>query len=166
MVLLPNNVQTKLEQVAACVCAQIEVDGLPKTCFCGILPGQEVAWDYTGDCSGDGGCGMAWVRLVAAYPSVVIGTPDQQPGNCGSMVGMDVEVGILRCVSMPHEDGSPPDPADLQADAALQVADAMALRKAVYCCGPEKDLVLGYYTPLGPAGGVVGGFWLVSMQVS
>jgi hypothetical protein len=162
--MLPNSVQDKLEQVAACVCAQIEVDELPKTCFCGILPGAEVALDYSGDC-GEGICGMAWVRLIAVYPSTVVGTPNELPGNCSSLIGMDVELGIMRCISQPADDGTPPDPADLQADAALQVADLMALRKAAFCCGNEKDLVLGAYTPVGPVGGLAGGFWVLSLQV-
>ena len=165
MPLLPNAVQDKLEQIAACVCAQIEVDGLPKTCFCGILPGAEVAWDYTGTCDDEGNCGMAWVRLIAAYPSSVIGQPSEQPGNCSSLIGMDVEIGILRCVSMPEDDGTPPPAVDLQADAALQIADAMALRKAATCCAPEKDFVLGAYVPIGPAGGLAGGMWTMSLQV-
>ena len=164
MPLLPNSVQDKLEQIAACVCAQIEVDGLPETCFCGILPGAEVAWDYTGECD-DGVCGMAWVRLISVYPSTAIAVPSEQPGNCSSLIGMDVELGILRCVSLPDDDGTPPKPADLQADAALQIADAMALRKAALCCAPEKDFMLGLYTPLGPAGGLVGGTWTISLQV-
>lgn len=162
--MLPNSVQTKLEQIAACVCAQIEVDELPKTCFCGILPGAEVAWDYTGDC-GEGTCGMAWVRLISVYPSSVIGTPDESAGNCSALIGMDVEIGIARCVSQPDDDGNPPAPADLQADAALQVADAMALRKAAVCCAPEKDFILGPYIPVGPSGGLVGGVWTISLQV-
>jgi hypothetical protein len=164
MVLKPNSVQEKLEQIAACVCAQIEVDGLPATCFCGILPGAEVALDYAGDCA-DGVCGMAWVRLIGVYPSSVIGTPSEQPGNCSHLIGMDVELGIVRCASMPDDEGNPPAPADLQADAALQVADAMALRKAATCCAPERDFILGAYIPVGPAGGLVGGFWTLSLQV-
>lgn len=159
-----NSVQEKLEQIAACVCAQIEVDGLPATCFCGILPGAEIALDHVGDCA-EGVCGMAWVRLIAVYPSTIVGQPNESPNNCSSLIGMDVELGIVRCASMPADDGTPPSAADLQADAALQVADLMALRKAVFCCGNEKDLVLGAYTPVGPAGGAVGGFWTLSLQV-
>jgi hypothetical protein len=123
-----------------------------------------VAWDYSGDC-GDDVCGMAWVRLVAVYPSTVIGVPSEEPGNCSKAIGMDVEIGILRCVSVSDDQGNPPDPTDLQANAALQVADAMALRKAAACCAPEKDFILGGYTPVGPAGGLVGGTWAMSLQV-
>jgi hypothetical protein len=41
----------------------------------------------------------------------------------------------------------------------------LAMRRAVVCCRESKDWVMGTYTPLGPEGGVVGGIWLVALQV-
>ena len=39
-----------------------------------------------------------------------------------------------------------------------QMADMAAMRRAIVCCnGDFDDIILGQYTPLGPAGGVYGG---------
>jgi hypothetical protein len=41
------------------------------------------------------------------------------------------------------------------------------MHKAVYCCDgfPPADVVLGQYQSLGPQGGLVGGFYLMSMAL-
>ena len=123
-------------------------------CFCGIVPGADVALDYAGDC--DDVCGMAWVRLVTAYPSVHRAARRNGPATARAGIGIDVEIGIVRCIDV--GDGTdPPDPADLAAAAVLQIADMMAMWRAVTCCRPSKDWIIGTYTPFGPQGGLVGG---------
>jgi hypothetical protein len=156
------SIQDTLEKLASCLCAQIETDGLPAVCFCGLAPGAEIALDYQGDCP-DGVCGMAWVRLATAYPATALGNTSEQPGNCAVPVGFDVEIGIVRCASLPDEDGSPPSEADLLADTQIQVADMLVMRRAVVCC-VGSDHLLRAYTPIGPDGGVVGGVWAVSLM--
>jgi len=160
----PSHVQETLEELASCLCAQVEADGLPAVCFCGVVPGLEIALDYQGDCAD--ACGMAWVRLVALYPSTSIGQPSEQPGNCSLMLGLDIEIGMVRCASGMDEAGTPPTAGQLLADTELQVADALAMRKALLCCHNSKDFLLGPYAPYGPAGGMVGGAWTVALQVS
>ena len=143
-----------LADLATCLCAQILTDDLPQVCFCGVVPGEEVALDYVGDCAD--ACGMAWVRLSTAYPSVSIGQPAGIPGNCTMGIGVEIEMGIVRCLDV-GEGSTPPEPTSLTASAVLQVADMMAMWRALHCCQNAKDFIIGQYAPIGPEGGVVGG---------
>jgi hypothetical protein len=149
-----------LSDLATCLCAQILADGLPPVCTCGVMPGAAVALDYAGECNDV--CGMAWVRLGASYPSVTIGQPSARPGNCGVSIGIDVEMGLIRCIDL-GDGENPPDPAELTAAAVLQQADMMAMWRAVACCRQAKDWVIGQYVPYGPEGGLVGGMLPLSI---
>jgi len=153
-----NHIYTALDELATCLCAQIQTDGLPDVCACSVVPGEVVIPDMVGDCAD--GCGQAWVRLITAYPSVVIGAPDVTPGNCGSSIGVEVELGVLRCIE--SEDVGIPE---LQDATQLQVADMLAMWRAVSCCRQSKDYQITAYTPLGPEGGLVGGSLAVSILV-
>jgi len=157
-------VMDRLERLAECLCAQIIEDALPNVCFCGVVGGEQTVLDYAGQDCGDR-CGMAWVRLITMYPSVTLGEPSIEADNCGKLLGFDVEVGIVRCVSTPDEDGNPPTAAEVLADAELQVADALTMRRAILCCvTTSKDIRLGVYTPVGPSGGLGGGMWSASLM--
>jgi hypothetical protein len=156
-------VEDRLLALATCLCAEIADHPVtPPVCFCGVLPGEEVAYDWAGDC--ETACGMAWVRLVTAYPSTVIGEATGTPGNCGSMIGMDVEVGIMRCIPGMDDAGNPPSSDDLLAASLWQWEDMTTMRRAILCCTGSKDFLLGAYVPIGPQGGLVGGAWTVSMH--
>lgn len=159
-----DRVQTVLTELSTCLCAQVQVDGLPPVCFCGIVPGAEIAMDSAGDC--DDACGMAWVRLASAYPATTIGQPSLRVGNCGVGIGLDIELGIGRCIEVGQSDGSGLTPEQLSVAAALQEADMMAMWRAVACCRQSNDWVVGQYTPFGPEGGVVGGTLIVAVLVT
>lgn len=150
----------RLIALAACLCQQIRDDGLPEPCFCGVLPGEAASPLYAGDCDGDN-CGMAWVRMGTAYPSDGFGDEqNQQPGNCVSGLGMDVEMGIVRCFPIP-EDGAVPSESELSVAFAQQIDEMMTMWRAVSCCPdlPNKEVMLTGYTPIGPGGGMIGGTW-------
>jgi len=153
---MTNLVFDRMTDLAACLCAQIEADGGPEPCFCGVIPGDAVVGDYAGDC--DEQCGMAWVRLIATYPATGVGQADESVGNCGSTLGFDLEIGILRCITI-HDDGSPLTLEESSDATRLQTADMMTMWRAISCCDSftSKDYVLGSYQPLGPLGGLVGG---------
>jgi hypothetical protein len=160
--LTDSPIATTLTDLATCLCSQIVADGLPDVCFCGIIPGEAASAMYGGDCTKK--CGMAWVRLVTSYMAAGAGNAVATPGNCMTGIGFDVEMGMLRCTPI-GEATSPPSPAELLASAQLQWADMMVMRKAVACCPGHRDWALGAYTPMGPGGGLVGGFWVISMWV-
>jgi hypothetical protein len=162
-----NAIYDRLTALAACLCAQITdpINGVPDVCFCGIVPGESVPADYAGNCNKK--CGMAWVRLTSIYPANIVGAAIVEPGNCDYGIGMDVEMGILRCISVGSADGASPSPAELLAATQLQIADALVMQKALVCCDaiPPKDVILGVYQSIGPEGGLVGGSFPMSMGV-
>lgn len=161
-----NLLYTRLVDLAACLCAQIDdpANGVPGVCFCGLVPGEQAAAIYAeGNCA-RGTCGMAWIRLISTYPMKSIGVIDPTPGNCGATLGADVEMGILRCFTLGDETGRGPDPQQLLASTQLQVADSVVMQKAMLCCNvPSKEFTLNTYQPLGPAGDLVGGSWTMSI---
>lgn len=160
MTIPANAIFDDLTVLGACLCEQIRADGLPETCFCGIVPGEAAVAAYAGDCAKK--CGMAWVRMGAVYPASGVGIANEEPKNCGSGIGYGVEVGILRCAHTGTAEQMP-TPAEQMMDAQLQVADMLAMRRAVACCPGSTDWILGIYTPTGPQGGLVGGFWSLEM---
>jgi len=154
-----SRVAVTLEAIADCLCNQITSDGLPPVCYCGVMPGSIAVADRVGNC-GDV-CGMAWVRLDQMYPAVTVGVPSGDPGNCQRGLGLDIELGILRC--FPTE----PTDQELFSSTELQILDAETLFRAVTCCPaiPQMDCVVAPYTPLGPDGGTVGGTLSISMMM-
>lgn len=150
------DVKGLLDDLAGCVCAAVNSDN--SLCFCGILVGT-APYNVTGECKKK--CGQAWVRLVSAYPSTVLGEADLTDNNCGKSLGLDIEIGVMRCFPIKETYKTE----DLLAVSDKQVADMLAMRQAILCCDFEADVILGEYTPLGPEGegGHVGGVWNLSV---
>lgn len=157
---MKKTISQKIDDLITCLCAQIIEDGNGNVCFCGIMPGSEVAMDYFGECTD--ACGMAYVTLETGTPANGIGVENTQVNNCGSAFTFDVEIGILRCVEAGDEHGAPPTPESLNETAHVQFADILTMRRAVQCCNP-KPYILGAYTPYGPTGGAVGGTFLLTL---
>lgn len=153
----------RMSELATCLCAQIEADGSPQPCFCGVIPGQGAVADYAGNCNT--ACGMAWVRMVTMLPMQGVGKQNETPGNCGSELGAVIEVGIFRCISVGDQRNPVPTPAELLAATEQQVADAYTMQRAIVCCPAfsSKDMILGAYQPTGPSGGLVGGTFQVTL---
>lgn len=157
-----------LVALAACLCSQIEADGGDKPCFCGVVPGDMAIADYAQDCGGDTECGdIGWSRLVTLYPAKSPGIQDQQLGNCRSGLGIDIELGIMRCMAVGESDGSAPPPAEIAAATDQQTRDAMTMWRALQCCDilPTSEFRVGSYTPMGPMGGYVGGTFTVYVAI-
>lgn len=147
-----------LTQLSDCLCETLSERGLlPGDCFCGIVPGQQVAWDYTS--------GMAWVRLNSVVPSATFPNQSFNLNNCGTTLAAEVEVGVLHCAPGSASDGSPPGELQQFESARLQMATMAAMRSAILCCSEstDVDMILGAYEPQGPNGNLVGGVWTVSM---
>lgn len=143
-------------QLSQCLCEEIEARGLlPGDCFCGILPGDQATWDYS--------TGMAWVRLVDAYPSTVFPTANTTPrASCSANLVATLEVGLLQCAPQMGPDGSPPTQFAQGEAARLQIAGMRAMQQAIACCD-LPIVTLGSYTPVGPQGGLVGGSWNINV---
>lgn len=85
----------------------------------------------------------------------------------------DLQVVILRTTPVQQEDGSPPLPTDLQANAQANVADLVTLRQVLYNIVTKNELVeqgphiaLNPVVPLGPQGGLVGVAGSISVVIS
>jgi hypothetical protein len=139
--------------------------GCPLPCFCrvAVYPGLEVPLDSceTGGHCADGCDGQLW----GAVQSI---TRVQQPEAPGCEAYLwTAQVGAARCAAMPRDDGTPPSIDAVQRDAARQAVDADGIRYAIACCPTRsqrvKDagIVLESWTPLGPSGGCVAGFWTI-----
>jgi len=152
-------ITTLMAMYQQCLCEQIEADGLPETCFCGLLPGQNLANDYGDD-------GMAWVRLVATHPSRQFPQEDDTWTPCAAPMAYTLEMGVLRCAPVFKDSRGNPPSLEAQFEAVrLQMADMEAMKKAIACCNtpPDWDVALGTYVPFGPDGGRVGGIWTFSV---
>lgn len=144
-------------------CLTTAIGGLDQgVCRLTIEPGS-VAFDIC-DVSGDGlNNGQAWVRETNRYPSDVFPVQSQQANPCGGMTAMAIELGIVRCALKPDDNGTPPDPDAVTAQAQSLGLDGAALKWAM-CCAfggsspavPGTAVVLGPLTPVGPQGGCVG----------
>jgi uncharacterized repeat protein (TIGR04076 family) len=152
-------------KLASCLCAELAASGGPEPCFCGVLAGDSVAYDYCSPCQGDQ-CGMAWVRLasIIPMPSNTANSGLTLPGRCApALVGI-FEVGVLRCAPTLTEDGQLPDMAVQLAAAELQASDMAAAGRAAACCFTDGRIVtVGEWSPAGPIGGCLGGSWSVSV---
>jgi hypothetical protein len=162
---MSNRVHELMVSLAACLCEQAAEDGSPEMCFCGVLPGDTVVADYVGEGCSDSVCGMAWVRLITAYPASGVGVVNENIGNCGSQLGIEIEIGMLRCFPAPEDDGEPPAKEEMLAASAQQTDDMFTMLKAISCCDSlsSKDYVLSAYTPAGPMGLVYGGTFTVML---
>lgn len=148
---------TRIGDLLGCVCAALSNDGAGPPCWCGYYPGQEVSWDYCGECHGEK-CGMGYVKIVNSYRSANFPNPDVSVG-CTSPLVVELAVGSLRCIPVAEDDGSLPHES-LMWEAGLGImADMSALFVAIDCC--EMETAIGEYTPLGPLGGCAGGEWQV-----
>lgn len=154
-----------LTELASCLCEQIRKDGLPEPCFCGVMPGQLVAYDYVGACEEQNG--MAWTRLSTGYPAAGVGRPDVNVRNCSSGVGIEIELGMLRRAPTLQEGGEPPTEAMQLESVKTQTGDMLAMWRAVNCCFGDKgnDYILSTYRPFGPQGFAVGGTFMVMVAL-
>lgn len=150
----------------SCLCGQITESGLPAVCACELYPGGVVALDYCSGC-GNGGCGQAWVRLVGAYPSTTFPSPAAR-AQCGAPLAYQIEVGIARCAPAMGPRGQPPPVEALEDAVRLQMADMAAMRRAIDCClgdaYPDREHLLGQYTPMPVQGDCMGGTWALTVE--
>jgi hypothetical protein len=144
-----------LVTLTECVCEELAATGAGPTCWCGMYAGALPAWDYCGSCDGDV-CGMGYVRVVTAFPYEVFPIPTLD-NTCRRELAWQIEVGAMRCIPV-HDDGLPLAEADMAEVWVGQMLDTWALYKALTCC-EAPGMSVQSYTPVGPEGGCVGGFW-------
>lgn len=146
--------------LVSCLCQEMEAANLGPLCLCSPLPGSQIALDY-------GTEGMAWVRVVGAWPSETF--PAQAPSrgrSCTAPLAIQLEVGAARCAPAIGDQGELPTLTEQFDVTRLQMADMAAMRRAIQCCATAQPglIELGQYTPGGPQGGVVWGTWSVFIE--
>lgn len=161
---LADVVNGTLIDLAACLCNQIEDNGLPKVCYCGVVPGDAVAVDYISAC--DDQDGLAFVRLAQVYPAAAVGVVNQRINNCSGGFGLEAEVGIIRSAPPWGEEGEPPSDADNLAGSVQLVEDMAAIVQAIQCCFGDKgiDYIVQSYRPT-ILGGALGGSFVVMWAI-
>lgn len=142
-------------------CAAEEVNANGNTCFSGVTVGDSfISMSGIGDC--EDACGEMWVRVATMYPSTSTGVAEVGQVNCHTSLGLDIEIGAIRCFEM-HEGGEAPTAAELLAANMQSMDDAAAIYRAIVCCNHFPDVVVGQWTPIGPEGGMVGGIWTLAV---
>jgi hypothetical protein len=144
-------------ELLGCLCDELESTLGGAVCWCGLWQGDPVPWDYCDGCDG-GLCGMAYARLITAYPYDSFPTIalDQ---TCRKPLAYQIEVGVMRCFPIMDDDGSLPMPG-VVSDAVLSAYDDMeAMRRALLCCGQTGvEVWLGEYLPANEGGCAGGAF--------
>lgn len=130
-----------------------------------IHPGSRAPHDSCEE-SLDGKNGQLWVANtegVGGWPPGASGLPI----TCATPFSETIEVGVVRCaMGKVRDDGTPPPPEDVTADAIQQQEDKDALKRAILCCWglPGRDLSPPVWNPIEPYGGCVGGTWTVVIR--
>lgn len=168
-----TSVYPALVDLAACLELEFTAAELPHPCEIQVLPGQVVSFDYCGnEGCGINGCenGQAWVRLVSIQAVVRQSTTASTSGvaftSCRGDYIFQLEMGVTRCISGLDPSGNPPSTEELLESTRFQLADMDAMRRAITCCfatdrgwGDARGVQVDSYTPVGPEGGCVGGYW-------
>jgi hypothetical protein len=157
-------------RLAGCLCLEMEAEGGPALCYCGVIAGELVLDFCGGDCGANGCGGQAWVRLSSAFPSSSFPNPADLTNNCFAPLAYSLEVGVARCAPMGDAggpNGYTPPTLDQQVEALrLQTADIAAMRRAIQCCFGEADTdyILGQYDQsFVNGGGCLGGVFTVTV---
>lgn len=153
-----------LTKLAECLCKNLEEAGGPGLCYCGLMIGTQAEPLGFLDCSKD--CGVAWVRPVTAFPSVMFPAPTEEGTACATPLAMQIEVGVARCAPRAEGRNMFPDPQDIHNALRLYMSDMQAARRAIACClgsDPGIEISLGSWSPLEVAGGLGGGIWTATI---
>jgi hypothetical protein len=127
-------------------------------CSITVQPGTAVAFDFGPESDGCGG--IAWVRLVASSPAV---------GSNGCIMWMTHTIEIGMAGPVPGLDyssvGGYTLPTDEELfDASSRQSDEMMMMIAALNSVDIDGLTIGDYSPSGPEGGVLGGYFTVTVE--
>ena len=160
-----------LDAVRLCLCANLAntLAGPPGRCC--MTPGSAVVLD---DCCK----GTAWVRLDRIGETSISGRLIPPPmeswgdGRCSDQqVQIVLGIGVMRCAATTDEQGVPPSCEVLESETQAMASDIDALYRTASCCLDDAASFGVYsvdpamFTPLGPAGGCVGGELMVGYTV-
>lgn len=105
-------------------------------------------------------CSQVWVRVMQVVPA----SSDSWGGDCATVMRLDLEVGVLRCIEIP-DGGEAPTASDVLVAAAQAMDDMKAIYCAAMSCEVWASIEVGQWSPTGPLGGQVGGIWTFTVEV-
>lgn len=139
-------------------------------CRAFLAPGAQVPWDTCCEC-GSGSEGQAWVGVERVYPVAPFPQQDAGAQRCHpSEYAADLVVGILRCAHTVDDRGDAPPASVVTEDAGKVARDRKLMLDTLLCdfVGDDDDpgtFRLGFWQPLGPGGGCVGGSWTATVAL-
>lgn len=121
-----------------------------------VQPGNSVVWD---DCCD----GLLYIRVVSIEGSTSLSDPQTQP--CDPVYRIRVGIGLVRCIHTVSDEGVPPTPGEMTADALQGLQDRADLTEGILCeIAPEiaewmdgGALRIEQWLPTTAQGGCVGG---------
>lgn len=130
-----------------------------------LTPGLLPAWD---DCC----AGQLYLRVIEIYPTAGVGAAfpaiDSSQRGAGlacavKLMAVHIGLGVIRCAHTVDDNGNPPTPAEVTADASEMLDDMSALLDVIVCQVPGVSGVmqvkLDRWQPQGVEGGCHGGEW-------
>lgn len=138
-----------------CIAATLEKCSRP-VCRVDVLAADADQLDGCDCCDDPGVDGRAWIRVDR-----MVSSGQAMPG-CPPPLRAEVHVGISRCATL-TEEGKLASTDALMHDAHKVYSDAQALYSAVVAC--KRKAVATTWTPQGPEGGCIGGYWTVEVPV-
>jgi hypothetical protein len=151
-----------LLELLECVCEEISTTGQGPVCWCGLLPGGLVPYDFCNPCSHDV-CGMAYINVGYANPYTYF--PSQTDDiSCQRPIAYAMSVGVARCAPTMSDDGDPPSAEEMTEATLGLMQDQWALHRAIRCCrenwkGMDAAIAIADWNPTGVEGGCLGGAW-------
>jgi len=119
--------------------------------------------DPEDDCpDDDAACSQAWVRVMQVQP--VYKEQSFDDGDCGAVLRLTLEVGVLRCFDIPEE-GEAPTASDVLVAAMQSMTDMRAIYCAAMACEVWDSIDSGTWVPSGPLGGQYGGVWTFDVEL-
>lgn len=107
-------------------------------------------------------CSQVWVRVMSVTP---VTTPSFDDSDCTSIMQIDLEVGVLRCIEI-TEGGEAPTASQVLAAAMQAMDDMKAIHCAAMSCEVWDSISSGAWSPQGPLGAQYGGTWTFTVSVS
>lgn len=108
----------------------------------------------------DGGCdGQLWVRIVSIVPTVLEPTAQLCGVNHWTAT---LGLGVIRKISSVSNNGAPPYPEDVTADALKQAEDTRILKNAIMTLDTTRTFTA--WNPLQQQGGFAGGEWTFTIR--
>jgi hypothetical protein len=151
-----------------CLCARLAADTIGgAVCRCSLMAGDSAIADVCETDPVTGANGQAWVRVVRVFLSREFPQPATDAYNActGGLWAAEYELGVLRCAVGPDDEGQPPSAAQLNAEAAMVMDDAYALRLTAECCLPPVfPRLAADWTPRS-SGGCTGGTVSVTVHM-